>query len=186
MGEAVPSKAPSHGRSILPYNETVVRPLTTIGVREVIRTSPTSPFRRGAPEDLWRHTLSQISSVFGRLVYLSSLRNHNTGHYEHHGFAQTYGPEAADRAMRESHEAIFSEWLGLDLARQKSDLDEYFRSLGEPARQLVDVWLKLAPYRGYVPTAVRVADRALFHADLETLLETFRGGLGVSSPDPDA
>jgi hypothetical protein len=181
----VPANAPSHARSIVPYNETVVSPLATIGVREVTRSSPTSPFRRGAPEDLWRHTLSQISTVFGRLVYLSLLRNHNTGHYEHHGFAQTYGPEAADRAMRESHEAIFSEWIALDLASQKSDLDEYLGSLGEDPHKLVDVWLRLAPYRGYVPTAVRAADRALFHADLETLLETFRGGLGVSHPDRD-
>ncbi len=148
--------------------------------------SRTLPFRRGAPEDLWRHTLSQIPTLFGRLVYLASLRNHNTGQYEHHGFAQTYGVEAADRAMRESHEAVFTQWLSHDLARQKADLDEYLRSLGEDPYRLVDVWLRLAPYRGYVPTAVRVADRALFHADIETLLESFRAGLGVSNPDPDA
>ena len=153
----------------------------------MIRTSsPNSPFRRGAPDDLWRHTLSQIPTVFGRLVYLSSLRNENTGQYEHHGFSQTYGTDAADRAMRESHETVFAEWLGYDLTQQKADLDEYMLSLGEDHRQLVDVWLRLSPYRGYVPTAVRTADRALFNSDLETLLEALRGGLGVSHPDPDA
>ena len=46
---------------------------------------------RGAASDLWRHTLSQIPSVFGRLVYLSSLRNPNTDSYEHHGFSQMFG-----------------------------------------------------------------------------------------------
>ena len=124
--------------------------------------------------------------MFGRLVYLSSLRNDNSGQYEHHGFAQTYGPDAADRAMRESHEAVFAEWLGYELAQQKSDLDEYMLSLGEDRPKLVGVWIRLAPYRSYVPTAVRAADRALFNADLETLLEALRGGLGVSTPDPDA
>jgi hypothetical protein len=150
------------------------------------RESPSSPFRRGAPEDLWRHTISQIPTVFGRLVYLSSLRNDNTGQYEHHGFAQTYGSDAADRAMRESHEAAFAEWLSFDLLRQKSDLQEYFYSLGGELRRLVEVWLRLAPYRGYVPTAVRVTDRALFQADLETLLQLFTNGLGASIPDRDA
>jgi hypothetical protein len=124
--------------------------------------------------------------MFGRLVYLASLRNQNSGQYEHHGFAQTYGAEAADRAMRQSHESVFAEWLGKDLAGQKADLDEYFHSLGEDRARLVEVWLRLAPYRGYVPTAVRAADRALFNADLETLLEIFRAGLGVSHPDQDA
>ncbi len=143
------------------------------------------PFRRGAPEDLWRLTLSQIPTVFGRLVYLSSLRNHNTGRYEHHGFAQTHGDEAADRAMRESHEQIFADWLLFDLAQQKRDLQAYLESLGEDPRRLVEVWLRLAPYRGYVPTAVRATDRALFQTDLATILGIFKAGYGVSGPDPD-
>ena len=153
---------------------------------ELISNSSTTPFRRGAPEDLWRHTLSQIPTTFGRLVYLSSLRSENSGLYEHHGFAQTYGAEAADRAMRESHESIFAEWLGFDLPRQKSELGEYLHSLGGDQAKLLDVWLRLAPYRNYVPTAVRAADRVLFQADLEILLETFRARLGVSNLDPDA
>ncbi len=157
-----------------------------IGVAKLIRSSPTSPFRRGAPDDLWRHTLSQIPTTFGRLVYLSSLRNENSGQYEHHGFAQTYGVDAADRAMRESHESIFAEWLGFDLQRQKADLDEYLHSLGGDQEKLLDVWRRLAPYRNYVPTAVRAADRALFQSDLETLFETFRARRGVSDLDRDA
>ncbi len=35
---------------------------------------PKQVLERGAASDLWRHTLSQIPTVFGRLVYLSSLR----------------------------------------------------------------------------------------------------------------
>ena len=46
---------------------------------------------RNAASDLWRNTLSQIPSVFGRLVYLASLRNANNGRYEHHGLALVLG-----------------------------------------------------------------------------------------------
>jgi len=155
--------------------------------RTTLRIAKTAiQFKRGATEDLWRLTLSQIPTVFGRLLYLSSLRNHNLGRHEHHGFAQTHGEEAADRAMRESHEQIFAEWLLLDLAQQKRDLEGYLESLGEYPRRLVEVWLRLAPYRGYVPTAVRATDRSLFHNDIETILSIFKAGYGVSGPGPDA
>ena len=170
----------------MPYNKSSATLGVEGGVHQVIQSSHPLPFRAGAPEDLWRHTLSQIPTRLGRLAYLASLRDHNTGRYEHHGFAQAYGAEAADRAMRESHEAQFAEWLAQELRSQKSDLEEYLRSLGEGLGRLVEVWMRLAPYRGYVPTAVRAADRALFQADLETLLEVLRSGLGVSHPDPDA
>ena len=46
---------------------------------------------RGAAADLWRNTLSQIPTLFGRLVYLSSLRDSNSGAYEHYGLAKVFG-----------------------------------------------------------------------------------------------
>ena len=155
-----------------------------IGLSSVTSTTESSPYRRGAPEDLWRHTISQIATLFGRLAYLASLRNHNTGQYEHHGFAHAYGVEAADRAMRASHESAFADWLKLELPGQKEDLTEYFASLKEDLPRLIETWIRLTPYRGYVPTAVRTADRALFQADLSILLEVIRAGLGVSNPGP--
>ena len=36
-------------------------------------------FDRSAAADLWRNTLSQIPTTFGRLIYLASLRDQNTG-----------------------------------------------------------------------------------------------------------
>ena len=86
--------------------------------------------------------------------------------------------------MRASHESAFGDWLKLELQGQKEDLSEYFVGLKEELPRLVETWIRLTPYRGYVPTAVRAADRALFQADLSVLLEVIRAGLGVSSPDP--
>ena len=82
---------------------------------------------RTAPADLWRNTLSQIPTVFGKLVYLSSLRNPVTGKYEHHGLSLVFGADEASRALRKSHAQAFAESLSFDLERQKADLD--------PARQ---------------------------------------------------
>src|SRR5438477_5861442 len=82
-------------------------------------------FDRSAASDLWRHTLSQIPTTFGRLVFLSNLRDPNTGVYAHYGFAQRVGAETADAALRESHWQCFSEWLSFSLEGKKADLDLY-------------------------------------------------------------
>ncbi len=141
---------------------------------------------RKAAADLWRHTLSQIPTVFGRLVYLSSLRNSNTNTYEHHGFALMFGEKESDRTLRESHATTFAEWLCFNLEEQKADLDLYLSTLGTDKRTIVEAWLRLTPYRHLIPDAAPRAERQLYLSDLETLLELLKNEYGVASPDPDA
>jgi hypothetical protein len=141
---------------------------------------------RGSGADLWRHTLSQIPSLFGRLVYLSSLRNSNTGNYEHHGLALVFGDAEADRTLRNSHEKAFGEWLNYELEHQKADLDLYLSSLGANKRNLLRIWQRLAPYRNLIPASARTADRTLYITDLETLLALLMNEYGVAARDPDA
>ena len=141
---------------------------------------------RGAAADLWRHTLSQIPSQFGRLVYLSSLRNSNTGGYEHHGLALVFGERESDDTLRSSHEKAFAEWLTYGLEHQKADLDLYLASLGTNKKSLLRIWRRLAPYRNLIPASARSADRRLYLSDLETLLETLMNEYGVDVRDPDA
>ena len=61
---------------------------------------PKSLLERSADTDLWRHTLSQIPVLTGRLVYLSALRSPVTGKYEHHGLALLFGDQESDKAIR--------------------------------------------------------------------------------------
>jgi len=121
-------------------------------------------------EDLWRRTLSQIPTLYGRLVYLSSLRNVNSGQYEHHGLRLLFGDDDADQALRESHLRIFREWLTLNLEQQKADLDLYLSSLPTDRKTLTENWLRLSPYRVISPASASPAECDLFLCDLETLL----------------
>jgi hypothetical protein len=141
---------------------------------------------RGAPADLWRNTLSQIPSVFGRLVYLSSLRGQNTGFYEHHGLGLLFGEDEADRALRKSHDDAFAEWLNFSLEQQRADLDLYLSALTGPRRTIVDTWIRLMPYRNLVPAAARRSERKLFLTDFEALLHGLKYEHGVSYRDQDA
>jgi len=141
---------------------------------------------RDSASDLWRRTLSQIPSVFGRLVYLSSLRNPNTDTYEHHGFRQMFGSEESDRTLRESHSLAFAEWLRYSLEQQKADLDLYISGLDNNKKTIIEAWLRLAPYRHLIPGGARRSERKLYLADLGALLALLRNEYGALDPEQDA
>lgn len=145
---------------------------------------------RTATSDLWIRTLAQIPSLFGRLVYLSSLRDVNTDEYQHHGLATMFGEEQTHRALRDSHELTFAEWLNFDMENQKADLDLYLSGLDTPKRTLLQTWLRIAPYKNFIPSSAGDDQRAHYLMMLETLLQLLRneyaGGQAASRrPSPD-
>lgn len=135
---------------------------------------------RTASADLWLRTLANIPSLFGRLIYLSALRDSNTGGYQHHGLSTVFGDREADQALRESHQATFTDWLGYSLEEQKADLDLYLSTLDAPKRRLLQTWQKLAPYRNLIPATAAEVQRKLYLVDLETLLELLKNEYGVA------
>ncbi len=141
---------------------------------------------RGAAADLWRRTLSQIPSVFGRLAYLSSLRDPNTGRYEHYGLAQSFGEDESDRVLRASHEEAFGQWLCQNLEQQQADLDLYFSGLNGSRATVIQTWMRLAPYRHLVPSAAREMEHHLYVTDIEALLAVLANRYGITAGDPDA
>ena len=113
----------------------------------------------------WRMTIAGIRTLFGRLAFLSSLRDPRSGQYCH-GSLAGLAPEEADRTLRISHQQAFQQWISLGLAEQKADLDEYLSTEGAPRHS--------RPYRNLVPAAAREVERQLYLTDLETLLELLR------------
>jgi hypothetical protein len=127
---------------------------------------------------LWRKTLSQVPTVFGRLAFLSSLRNAATGRYSHDELLRILGPEATDRTLCNSHHQVFSEWLKFSLSEQKADLDDYL-STGGRSRAAFH-------YRHFVPPTARDVERQLYLTDLETLLELLKYEHGDAFSIPGA
>jgi len=119
--------------------------------------------------EVWRKTLSQIPTVFGRLVYLASLRDKETNRYVHPSLSFLLGPEDADRTLCHSHHQVFSQWIGSSLAEQKADLDQYVRDTG--GRKYL-----LQQYGNLVPPTARDVEKQLYLTDLETLVELLRYG----------
>jgi hypothetical protein len=138
------------------------------------RFRPMAKLERSALADLCKHTLSRIPTVSGRLIYLATLRDLNSGTYRHHGLITSFGRDEAVRALRESHQATFQSWLSLSLAEKNIDLRDYLMGLDESEDEVVEHWLRSGVYRTYVPASAIKAESDLFCRDLETLLELRR------------
>jgi len=145
------------------------------------RPKPKGILERNAAGDLWKHTLSRIPTVFGRLTYLASLRDSNSGAYRHYGFTSLFGREESVKALRDSHERAFSEWIGFSLADKSKDLGQYFAGIEESRETVVQHWLQSRVYTTYVPGSAHTLERELFSSDLETLLETIRNAAAESA-----
>lgn len=151
-----------------------------------LRGGETDRLQHTAAADLWRNTLSQIPSAFGKLVYLSSLRSPVTGKYEHHGLALVFGDDEASRALRKSHAQAFAEWLSFDLEQQKADLDLYLSNVLEDKRAVVETWLSVRTYRTFLPASAKTVEKRLYLADIEAIIALLKNEFGVAGPDRDA
>ena len=139
-----------------------------------------------AAADLWARTLDQIPSLYGRMVYLASLRNANSGTYEHHGLAARFNEAEANDVLRGSHEQVFQQWLAAGLREQKADLDRYLSSLDDNKRLVTETWLRIMPFRNLLPDSARGVEADLYASDFRILLELLKSEYGAVEPDRGA
>ena len=66
---------------------------------------------RAVIEDFSSHTLAAIPTDFGRLYYVSSLKNADSGRYEHDGLKSLYPENAVQAGLCHCHEELFSRIL---------------------------------------------------------------------------
>jgi hypothetical protein len=146
------------------------------------RFKPKGILERDAVADLWKRTLSQIPTLLGRLVYLASLRDSITGIYRHHGLAAGFGRDESARALRQSHEETFAQWLAQPLPEKSASLISYLSGLEEPMVEVVIHWLRSSHYQTFVPDSARKSDRDRFGLEVETLLTILRNEMTTNAP----
>ena len=122
-------------------------------------------------DDIWQNTIAETPTVWGKLVYLASLRDENSGKYRHYALEKRFPAEQCHEILQQNHRAIFYGWLGLTLEEQKDDLLEAWRDLATDLPTVLATWNKLEPYRLYLPAETSHGDRELFLTDLRTILD---------------
>ena len=121
--------------------------------------------------DFTATTLAAIPNVYGRLIYIASLRDLSSGRYEHAGLAAVYPPEGVQEAMKFCHGEIFSRVLEMPLSVQEQDLGECLEAMAGPVGATIAHWRQLESYRILPPEDAPDYLRELFFSNLRVLLE---------------
>ncbi|MDP2998631.1 MAG: helix-turn-helix domain-containing protein [Bryobacterales bacterium] len=117
-----------------------------------------------------QESVRALPSTMARLVFLSGLRDLNTGSYRIPMVCSATERAEVDRLLRGLHEEAFSTWLNYGLEPQKADLDLYFSGLDCAKTTAIKAWLRLRTYPTLVPAAADTVQRRLFQGDLDLLL----------------
>ena len=127
-----------------------------------------------AYDDLLNRTLSRISCDLGRLIYLASTRDYNTGNYYHEGLSSRFSLDVARKALEIAHRQAFYKVSAFSLEDLVSDLEAYLRSTRENPQECLRAWQKLEPYRIAIPTEVNLTVARLFTSNLRLALAILR------------
>ena len=147
---------------------------------------PGRSWQRTATEDLWERTLNQIETRVGRLAYLSRLRNAESDRYEHHGLIAVFGVEAAEDALRRSHQEVLVGMLNLSLLDQKDEFLKYIQGLPQSPRRLLANWEKNKGYEMLLPMTASSAQRELFEGNIRLIIKHLKVELADAEKNPGA
>ena len=123
-----------------------------------------------AREDLNNRTLARIGPEFGRLIYLASTRDYNTGRYYHEGLAFQFSEAVAAQVLSDAHRNVFHVLALSPLEHLVDQLQAYIRSAGAESREVIRAWEKLESYRVAVPIETDPLTKSLFFANVKIAL----------------
>lgn len=118
-----------------------------------------------------QHAMSVLPTPFARLVFLTSMRDHYTGHYLHEGWASAASSEEVNAALGQMHRQVFEAVATLSLLDLCREIREHFLSLGETELRAANFWLETEPYYEMIPAGYAQLARKLFISQVRLALE---------------
>ena len=125
---------------------------------------------RAVIEDFSSQTLAAIPTDFGRLYYVSSLKDADSGRYEHDGLKTLYSENAVQAGLSHCHEELFSRILETPLREQERDLQACLGSAGDKYRDVVESWRETRYFKEMCPEGLPDYLHDLFCSNMGALL----------------
>ncbi|HTV59811.1 MAG TPA: hypothetical protein VMJ93_13155 [Verrucomicrobiae bacterium] len=144
-----------------------------------------------AVTDFRQRSLARVLRPLDRLIYLSSMRDCNTGVYYHEGLSSRFSEQAASEALARCHFEVFREMTSAPLGDLVAQMEAYIASTHTYPADFVAVWKGLEPYRVAIPvdmdpllTEFLFSNFKVALAILESRLNSRSAGEPASSPPP--
>ena len=131
---------------------------------------------RAVIEDFSSRTLGAIASDFGRLYYVSSLKDSSSGRYEHDGLTSLYPANSVQAALTHCHEELFSRILETPLREQERDLRACLAAAGDQFWDVVKSWREDRYFKEMCPEGLPNYLHDLFCSNIAALLAIFSSG----------
>ena len=135
---------------------------------------------RRVVEDFTRRSLSALPSGYGRLIYVSSLRE-SDDRYRHDGLAAVYSGNAVQAALEHCHEELFAQVLETPLSQQEWDLRMSLAALEGGIGPNLALWRNRERYEELEPRGLPEYLYALFASNVRLLLEIIEAEISVRS-----
>jgi hypothetical protein len=139
-----------------------------------------------AAQDLRRRTLAKFERPLDRLIYLSSMRDYNSGVYYHDGLAASFTEDVACQAISECHSEAFRDLLGSSLKELVSQLEGYLSATRTSPAVFLTVWKRLEPYRVAVPVGTDTLSSELLFSNLKVAMAILEENLTSRSTGQQA
>jgi hypothetical protein len=125
---------------------------------------------RSVIEDFTSRTLAVIPSDFGRLYYIGSLRDPETGQYRHDGLMALYSDNSVQEALTHCHEELFTRILETPLSDQQRDMTKCLESAGDQFWNLVLTWRENPGFQAMFPDGLPSYLGDLFFSNIGAML----------------
>ena len=98
-----------------------------------------------------RQALGHHPNDLSRLIYLTSLRDYNSGTYLHPFLSLMYGESAVHHALESYHRELFRRLIASSVEEYVHQLRAYICYTRSERRLFIRVWKSLQAYRAAIP-----------------------------------
>lgn len=114
--------------------------------------------------------LSSLPNDLTRLIYLTSIRDSNSGTYRHHVLSREFDPLEAHSVFEAWHQQVFARLITSPVPKFVEELEGYLRYSRAERERFITTWKTLQVYRAAIPLKAPKRSCEIFFLNLATAL----------------
>ena len=132
-----------------------------------------APREATAGSQVWamgEEILSSLPNDLTRLIYLTSIRDSNSGTYRHHVLSREFDPMEAHSVLEAWHQQVFARLITSPVPKFVEELEGYLRYSRAERERFITAWKTLQVYRAAIPLQAPRRAREIFFLNVATAL----------------